>query len=240
MGMGTGTGTADSLTPQQFFATVTTAGKTITSVTGTMSLKGTFNGSQMSESGPIKATYANGALQAMDLQLSMTVQGQNLKISLRTVGDAAFIGGSSVMTALGAPAAGKTWARLDKNSPDEHLAALGSVLDSALAFGKNGAIPATIETAKKVTKIGPEKIGALATTKYEVAMPPPAAGGSGTTSVTDSGSTTSYWLDDRNRVVKTSSISGRQGIDLDLVYTVDSFDRPLRIDRPSPADVYAP
>lgn len=231
------------MTPQQFFATVEAGGRTVTSVTGTLSLKGTLKGAQLSESGPIKATYAGGVLQAMDMQLTMTVQGQTLLVNLRTVGDAAFIGGSSVMAALGAPAAGKTWARLDKKSPDQILASLGSVLDSALGFGRNGAIPATVKDAKSVTKIGPEKVGNLATTKYQVAMGP-AATDSGSapsgSAVPDTGSTTSYWLDSKNRLVKTASTSGRQGIELDLVYTVDAFDRPMQIVRPSPAEVYAP
>jgi len=242
----TGTVSGSAEDPQQFYARIQTAMKGVTSMSGTMSFQGNAGGIPMDESGPMKATYRDGAVQSMDMQMSMTVQGNSIRFSFRLVGDKAYIGGPTIMKALGAQASGKQWALLDKNSSNKNLAMLGSMMGSIINFGRSDAMIATIKGAKSVTKVGPEKVGAIDATKYQAVIDLGAIGSALASAMpsqvprtSQAGTSTAlYWIDAQDRIVKATSQTEQQGKPLTTQYLVDAYNRPVDIQAPDPATVY--
>ena len=242
----TGTASGSAEEPQQFYARIQAAMKGVTSMSGSMSFKGTTNGIPMNESGPMKATYRDGAVQSMDMQMSMTVNGTSLQFGFRLVDDKSYIGGPTIMKALGANASGKQWALLDKNSSNKNLAMLGSMMGSVIGFARSDAMIATMKAAKSVTKIGPEKVGAIDATKYQAVIDVGAVGSALASAIpsqlprTGSGgiSTALYWVDAQDRIVKATSETEQQGKPFTTQYLVDAYNQPVDIEPPDPAKVY--
>jgi hypothetical protein len=242
----TGTVSGSAEDPQQFYARIQAAMKGVTSMSGSMSFQGSAGGVPMDESGPMKATYRDGAVQSIDMQMSMTVQGTSVRFSFRLVGDKAYIGGPAIMKSLGAQASGKQWALLDKNSSNKNLAMLGSMMGSVINFGRSDAMIATIKGAKSVTKVGPEKIGAVDATKYQAVIDLGAIGSALATAMpsqvpraTQGGTSTAlYWIDAQDRIVKATSQTEQQGKPLTTEYLVDAYNQPVDIQDPDPATVY--
>jgi len=242
----TGTVSGSAEDPQQFYARIQTAMKGVTSMSGTMSFQGNAGGIPMDESGPMKATYRDGAVQSMDMQMSMTVQGNSIRFSFRLVGDKAYIGGPTIMKALGAQASGKQWALLDKNSSNKNLALLGSMMGSIINFGRSDAMIATIKGAKSVTKVGPEKVGAIDATKYQAVIDLGAIGSALASAMpsqvprtSQAGTSTAlYWIDAQDRIVKATSQTEQQGKPLTTRYLVDAYNGPVDIQAPDSATVY--
>lgn len=242
----TGAVNGSATDPREFYARIQAAMKGVTSMSGSMSFQGNAGGIPMNESGPIKATYRDGVVQSMDMQMSMTVQGTSVRFSFRLVGDKAYIGGPAIMSSLGAGASGKQWALLDKKSSNKTLAMLGSMMSSIINFGRSDAMIATIKGARSITKIGPEKVGAVDATKYQAVIDLGALGSALATAMpsqvpraTQGGTSTAlYWIDAQDRIVKATSQTEQQGKPLTTEYLVDAYNQPVDIRDPDPATVY--
>lgn len=139
---------------QAFYATLLTATKSVTSMTGSMSEHGAHNGLTIERSTTMTAIYRAGVAARLDTHVLKPGLGSRLQYRLRRIGNRMFVGGSDIMSMLGAAAAGKQWALLDK-TVQKKLEPLSMLFPRELGFQQPGDLIEPIRSATSVSRVAP-------------------------------------------------------------------------------------
>lgn len=157
-----------------------------------------------------------------------------------------FVGGSDIMSMLGAAAAGKQWALLDK-TVQKKLEPLSMLFPRELGFQQPGDLIEPIRSATSVSRVAPATVNGVDTRSYRAIIDDRAAAALLEGRPTDSQPSSSqptdpaasdgqltafYWIDAHDRVVRSISTLQLSGSDfLTWRYDVTAYNTPLSIRR---------
>ena len=194
--------------PAQLAETMRSAFAATTSATGTIESKS----DKVTESGTFKAAYQDGATRAGSASVSITVQNEPIDLTYLLVDKKLYLQGEKLLAKLKVD---KKWLEVSADSSNPQVADLGPEARDDR------------QTRHFTVLVDPSK--AMAAVK----LPLP----SGAASALPATIPEDMWLDDQNRPVEVSSTVVMQGTSVTSVYKITSFNDPVSITAPDPADV---
>lgn len=232
-----------AIDPQAWAQKLQDGMKTVTSLRGTITVDGT-----LTETATVKETLDDGRLKAADLAMKLAGGGSSLPLNMRLVDGKTYLGGEGIISLIGSKATGRQWVLLDAGSSDPTLAAVAKTLGSMQQLAGTDSYVFFAKAAKSITIDGREKVGSFVATKYRVdidltkiaAVFPPEMKDYGqqieASGMKDLKSV--YWIDDKNRMVKTMVAVTAAGLTQNTTMTIDAFNEPVTIEAPAASTVY--
>lgn len=231
-----------AIDPAAFAAKMQSSNVKNTSMTGSIAV----DSSAATVKGTFRESLAGGKVTAIDMKMTVGLSGQSVVFNMLIKDNKAYIGGATIMSALGA--GGKKWALASANSSNTQLRTLAAQLNGYLDTASADQYALLASAASSVKDAGEQPLGSRPAHRYEVTVDTARAaalmsGASKTSmqSAADAGIKsipTTIWLDENNRLVEADSTVALRGVRSTTTFKVTDYDTPVTISAPVASEVY--
>ncbi|MET3804751.1 hypothetical protein ABIB25_001747 [Nakamurella sp. UYEF19] len=234
--------TGSALDPAALAAKLQSANVKNTSITGSIGVDSTG----ATVKGTFEESLSAGQVTAIDMKMTVGLSGQSVAFNMLIKDNRVYIGGTTMMTALGA--GDKKWALASKTSSNTQLRTLAGQLDGYLDTASADQYTLFARAASSVKDAGEQPLGSITAHRYDVTVDTAKAAalmtGASKTSMqaaVDAGVRevpTTLWLDGQDRLVEADSTVALRGVKSTTSFKVTDYDTPVTITAPAASDVY--
>lgn len=191
-----------------------------------------------------EGSFADGTPTGISVSMSLPSQGGAIPLDIVVADGQLYISSAPLLTQLGID---KPWLLVSADSTNPTVAQLGEQIGSTLeSLGSPDQTAKLAGSASEITEVGTEEHNGVEATHYQLLLDPSAmaaaeqgAGQSAAASAVAQASEpilVDMWVDGDDRVIGTTTVTEVSGQEVTAVYEVTSFNEPVTITAPDPAE----
>lgn len=216
-------GSAGSPTVEDFAALMAEGSAGVDSARGTVVQDSSVGGLQ----GTYELSGINSGTPSLLMKMSQEAAGQTVDLSILSVDGVAYLGGDTILTALGVAAPAGKWIALDENSSNPLLAQMAGQMETATAQAGSAQAVQLAKVAKSVTEVGPTEAEGYDVVEYELVVVGSSVGSTGDVPVR-------LWLTPEGALVKLVMDQTVGGVAATMTMTQTHHNEPVDITAPTP------